>query len=178
MDLNLNSIGVRFVKGSPPSQQGFTLIEIMVVVFLIALTVSIVSVNFNQNVEKTIEAEAKKFVALTELLCQESIIQGKAFAIDSEDGNSYRFLSQSNEAKPKIKWVVVKGDDLFRLRKLPENMLMKIEVQKAGNLNSSQRIECAMDGLLPRFTAYFEVDEVRLKVVNDLAEGEGVRFDF
>ena len=190
MDLNLISgKGVRFdwpKKGSDlildfkrssltPLQQGFSLIEIMVVVFLIALTVSVISVNFNQNIAKVIEGEAKRFVALTELLCQESVIQGRVFAIDSADGNSYQFLSLSNEARSKIKWVPVKGDDLFRSRTLPENMSIEIEVYKAGKRNSSQLIECGTDGLLPRFVVYFEADEVRYKVVNDLTDGLQMR---
>lgn len=159
-----------------PQQKGFSLIEIMVVVFLIALTVSIVSINFNQNVAKAVEGEARRFVALAELLCEESIIQGKTFGIDTENGNSYRFLTltkekSSNESETKLKWVAVEGDDLFRLRTLPEYISIEIEVHKAGNRISSQRIECGTDGLLPRLVVHFDADEVQYEVVNDQAGG-------
>ena len=62
-------------------QSGFTLLEIMVVVFLIALTAGVVSLNFRHDKSQLVEVEARRFAALVEQMCQESIIQARVLAV-------------------------------------------------------------------------------------------------
>jgi len=76
--------------------QGFSLLELMVVVFLMALfsTVGILRLGVGQATE--IEAEAVQFVAKLNLLSDESLLSGQAYRIffDAEN-HSYQYQTKS-----------------------------------------------------------------------------------
>jgi hypothetical protein len=68
----------------------------MVVVFLIALTVGIVSINFRHDSSQIVETEARRFAALVEQMCQESVVQGRVLAVTNEGSTAYRFIMFEN----------------------------------------------------------------------------------
>lgn len=140
-------------------QKGFTLIEIMVVMFLIALTVGIVSVNFRHDISQVVETEARRFIALVEQMCQESIIQGKVFAVTAEGATAYTFVTLVNGH-----WVPVANDDIFYTRQLPEEISINIVMQKSGKKKDKTYLHCEPDGFMPPFSAVFDLDEVRYRV--------------
>ena len=85
------------------TSKGFSLLEVMVVVFLIATiaTVGLLKLGSGQNV--AMESEAKQFVDKLNLLIDESIITGYSHRVifeQSDNENSYIFQQlQSNEGK-------------------------------------------------------------------------------
>jgi len=113
----------------PGGQGGFTLLEIMVVVVLIALTVTLVGLNLDRDLDRVAGLEANRFAKLLEHVRDESILTGKSYAIEvNETKKSYRFLESPD------RWVPVENDDLLRPRKIPEYLSVEIEVyQKEGN---------------------------------------------
>ena len=143
-------------------QSGFTLIEILVVVFLIALTAGIVSVNFRHDSSQIVETEARRFVALVEQMCQESVIQGKVFAITRTGATGYRFV-----VFEKDEWQAVKQDDIFRSRELPEDISLKLDVEDADRLNDESYLRCEPDGFLTPFRAFFDMDGLRYTVLTN-----------
>ncbi|MFW2440431.1 MAG: pilus assembly FimT family protein, partial [Arenicellales bacterium] len=149
----------------PMNQKGFTLIEIMVVMFLIALTVGIVSVNFRHDTSQVVETEARRFIALVEQMCQESIIQGRVFAVAADGATAYSFVSLVNG-----NWVPVADDDIFYTRQLPEEISITIALQeprqKADKKDEKDRtyLHCEPDGFMPPFSAVFDLEEVRYRV--------------
>lgn len=117
---------------------GFTLLEMMLAVGLIALTATFVSINIGQSDSKLVLLEAKRFVALVNLAQDESILSGQPIklTIDAET-NQYSFsplqetsmfevksssaddeapeVETEDEAKDKSN-----GDSFLRPRKIPE----------------------------------------------------------
>jgi general secretion pathway protein H len=110
-------------RRSPFQRQfGFTLLEIMVVVVLIALTVSLVSLNLDRDIDRVAHHEALRFAKLVEHLREESILTGKSYAVEvNEERRSYRFLETEE------KWVPVKNDDLLRRRYFPEYLSVRFD---------------------------------------------------
>lgn len=71
---------------------GFTLLELMLTIALIALTATFVSLNVGQSDAKLADLEAKRFVALLNLALDESIVTGRPILLEINTGsNSYRF---------------------------------------------------------------------------------------
>jgi len=156
------------LKLETSSSSGFTLIEIMVVVFLIALTAGIVSVNFRHDSSQIVETEARRFVALVEQMCQESVIQGKVFAVTRAGATGYRFV-----VFEKDEWQAVKQDDIFRSRELPEDISLKIEVEDADTSEDEPYLRCEPDGFMTPFLAVFDLDGLRYTVLtNEMREME------
>ena len=156
------------LETSLSSQSGFTLIEIMVVVFLIALTAGIVSVNFRHDSSQIVETEARRFVALVEQMCQESVIQGRIFALTRTGATGYRFVVFEED-----KWQAVKQDDIFRPRELPEDISLKLEVEDTDTSKDESYLRCEPDGFMTPFLAVFDLDGLRYTVLtNEMREME------
>ncbi|MDH3688953.1 MAG: prepilin-type N-terminal cleavage/methylation domain-containing protein [Gammaproteobacteria bacterium] len=106
---------------------GFTLLEMMVVVTLMALTVTFVVLNFNRDEDKIAELEARRFGALIEHLRDESMVTGQTFAIEvDESARRYRFLTPGEE------WEPIEGDDVLRPRQLPDSLSVTLKLLDSG----------------------------------------------
>jgi general secretion pathway protein H len=140
-------------------QSGFTLLEIMLVVFLIALTVSVVSINFRHDATQVVETEARRFVALVEQMCQESIIQARVLAVTNEGSTAYRFVAFENGD-----WQEIKQDDLFRQRQLPEDISLNLDVDAGVDSIGKPYLRCEPDGFMTPFSAVFDLEGVRYRV--------------
>jgi general secretion pathway protein H len=140
-------------------QSGFTLLEILVVVFLIVLTVGVVSLNFRHDTSQLVEQEAKRFAALVEQMCQESLVQGRVFAIDVEAGRGYRFVVLEG-----AEWREVPDDDILRTRTLAADMDMQLAID---DVTDSTRLRCEPDGFMTPFTADFDLEGERYRVASN-----------
>ena len=104
-------------------QYGFTLLEIMVVVILIALTVSLIGVNLSRDLDHIAELEASRFAKLVEHVRDESILSGKIYAIEvDEKHKTYQFLQASQE------WHPVTKDDILRQRHFPDYLSVRFVI--------------------------------------------------
>lgn len=104
-------------------QQGFTLLEIMVVVALIVLTVSLVGINLGRDLDQVAELEARRFARLVEHVRDESVLSGRVYAIEVDEAQkSYQFLITDGE------WKSVTRDDVLRQRHFPDYLSIHFEV--------------------------------------------------
>ena len=143
-------------------QSGFSLLEIMVVVFLIALTVGIVSVNFRHDTAQVVEREARRFAALVEQMCQESIVQGRVFALAGDGATAYRFVVIEDG-----EWRSVEGDDILQRRQLPEDISLTLSIEESSTAKDKAYLRCEPDGFMTPFSAVFDLEEVRYQVLSN-----------
>ncbi len=117
--------------------EGFTLLEIMVAVFLVGITASFVVLNFDQNDGKKALHEARQFAALTNHVLDEAILLGKPIGIEVNDGKgTYQFKLYS------AGWRTPEKDDFLRERKLPDRISMTfqlLESTRPVSVNSQQK---------------------------------------
>ena len=110
-------------------QQGFTLIEIIVVVAIIGIIIAFVGIKISRDTDRLASLEAKRFHAIVSEVRDEAIISGRnlALRIDDRQGAYYFLRWQSG-------WQKV-NDDLFKKRTLEPGVglesyiLDQIEVQ-------------------------------------------------
>jgi general secretion pathway protein H len=125
---------------------GFTLIEILVVVLLIAITATLVTVNLQPRPDKRAKLEADRFAALVGQAREESILQGRAIAVEVDaKGDGYRFLAQGNDG-----WKLIEKDDLLRPRKVPEPLSIRIKLPSQTD-TANDKIICQIDGSVSTF---------------------------
>ncbi|MDH3694777.1 MAG: type II secretion system minor pseudopilin GspH [Gammaproteobacteria bacterium] len=112
--------------------QGFTLIEIMLVVLLISITVTLVTVNLQRDPDQIAEQEAKRFMALVEHVRGESVLTGRTIGIAVEaNDNTYSFM------RPGGTWSPIGDDDILRTRYVPEYLKVEVEIEaQAGSDNA------------------------------------------
>lgn len=102
--------------------KGFTLLEILVVVFIIGIVLSMVVISINPDKGEELKTEADRFITLVSLATQESIMLSKEYALDlSHDG--YSFLAFEDQ-----QWTAAEGD-IFRTRTLPQGVYMDVYLE-------------------------------------------------
>lgn len=118
---------------SPHRQSGFTLLEILVVVFIIGVLTgtAILSLGVLDD-DRDVQREADRAVALFGLVLDEAMLQGREFGIEFTRAG-YRFVEYDVLGD---RWAEVPLDDLLRTHALPEQMEFQLFVE-------GQRIELA-----------------------------------
>jgi general secretion pathway protein H len=101
---------------------GFTLLEVLVVVFIIGIVLSFAVISIRDNPSDRVETEVRRFATLVTLAAQEAVLQSREIAVEVGD-ESYRFLVLEENA-----WVE-SNDELLRARTLPEGMRITISVE-------------------------------------------------
>lgn len=107
-------------------EYGFTLIEILVVVIIIAIIsgVALMSMNLIGD-DRELATERKRLATLIQVAQDEAMMQGREFGLELMT-SAYRFV----EFDPfDNQWREIQGDELFRLRKLPEGMEFELYVE-------------------------------------------------
>lgn len=107
--------------------RGFTLVEILVVVIIIATVVSIALLSINVAGEDAeLDKERRRVASLIETIQDEAVLQGREFGIEIMT-SSYRFV----EFDPLTRqWAEVPFDDLYRLRRLPEGLEFELFIDE------------------------------------------------
>ncbi len=101
-------------------QQGFTFLEILAVVVIIAITVSFASLSLSSRaVEERLVTEAERLDALLRLAADEAVIQGQEIGLlIAIDGYAFYHLEQN-------RWVPYE-DGPLRQRQLPEGLSLRL----------------------------------------------------
>jgi len=96
---------------------GFTLIEIMVVVLIIAITIGMIGVNLSRGDSNRVQEEADRIVILLQSAREEAILQGQVFVVRFSD-NAYQFLRLNEKGKLDK----IEADEILSPRTLPEGV--------------------------------------------------------
>ena len=108
------------------NHRGFTLIELMTVVFIIGMILTFASISVGQHSDQTLEEEAKRLHYLIKLASEESVLRSTSLAMEfSKQG--YQFVQIAGD-----QFVPLEGDKLFRKREFPGNGNMEIQMELYG----------------------------------------------
>jgi len=119
------------IKAAPfrRSGRGFTLIEVLVVMLIIAVVVGLVGVQLARGPEDQVREQSEHLAVLLNAARQEAILQGRVFAFSGER-DSYRFLRLERDGRLKP----TADDDLLRAQRLPSGIVIEtIQIAGAGD---------------------------------------------
>jgi general secretion pathway protein H len=106
----------------PRRAAGFTLIEVMVVVFIIGITASLAVLTMSGG-EPPVETETRRLKTLLGLVREESILQGRNLGLRF-DAQGYQFFVLGND-----KWTALAQDPMLRHRELPDSLRLELEAE-------------------------------------------------
>lgn len=105
------------------SQRGFTLIELVVVIFIIGLIAGFATLSISQQSDVRLQTEAQRLQHLIRLASDEAITQTREYALQiGKEG--YSFLVMGKEGK----FVPVKDDAMFRAREFDPDFRVQLEL--------------------------------------------------
>lgn len=128
--------------------RGFTLIELLVVMLLMVIVLAMVGLGIGGSESREVREEADRIAVLLQGARQESILQGKVFAV-LFSANGYEFLVLDNQ---KRKFVPLKGDDMLRARRLPAAMSIRSVTVDGAPQGNEPRLILLPTGELPAFS--------------------------
>ncbi|NIV18167.1 MAG: type II secretion system minor pseudopilin GspH [Woeseiaceae bacterium] len=118
--------------------RGFTLIEILVVVMIIAtvLSVAVLSVRIVDD-DRELRNEARRLGSLISAIQEEASMQGRDFGLEFMTA-SYRFVEYDAFSG---QWIEIVDDDLFRLRELPEEVEFELYLEGQRIVLEAEAVE-------------------------------------
>ena len=104
-------------------QQGFTLLELLVVIVIIGIVTTFVSLSLRGNQTDVLEQEAQRLHALLDLTAHESISKTTEMGVYFADDH-YQFY-HLNEGQ----WQLLVGDEILSVHTLPESLTLQVDIE-------------------------------------------------
>lgn len=145
-----------------PSNRGFTLIEVLVVVVITAVLVSLVAVQLSPDARQGLQTEAARLAALLAHARDEAIATGVPLAWQGTEAG-YRFLQRG----PERTWQPTDGDASLRARVLPVGVsVAAIETPATAN-GANPMVVLSPTGIADPFRITLAHGEHRVRVASD-----------
>lgn len=120
---------------------GFTLIELMVVIFIIGIVASFATLSVGQSHTRVLQDEVKRLQSLLTLGSDEAVLQSEELAIEVYR-NGYRFM-HLEQSKDEWQWQPIQDNAIFRARCFPEGVELAAEIE--GTPTLLEHFDCAAD---------------------------------
>lgn len=136
-------------------QQGFTLIEIIVVVSIVALLATVVTVSVGSNTDRHARLQAQRFMAVVNNIQDEAIVSGGYFALTiNESSRVYRFRALHDDVSSST------DSDLSRPRKVTHDVDLNWEIlESLPNEDDDPQVLISGLGEITLFEARFGGEE-------------------
>lgn len=127
--------------------RGFTLIEILVAVFIIGIVMSVAVLSLSlAGDDREVRKEVRRLMSLIEVAQTDAMMQGREFGIEFMSG-AYRFVEFDAEND---RWAEPPGDDSLKLWQLPDDYEVTLFVEDKEIVLDSEPATLAVDDRQPR----------------------------
>ncbi len=141
---------------------GFTLIEILIVIVIVGVTLTLASVNLFRDDGQVLNEEAKRLAALLSHAQTEAMITGNAIAWSAQQGK-YEFWRRGKNGK----WDEPSSDEILRARTFPAEIEWG-EIRVAGNaIKLDERLIFLAGGLNQPFELKLKYRDKHLTILGD-----------
>ena len=154
-----------------PRTGGFTLIEVLVVVTIIALLVSLVAVKLAPDARQSLGDEGAQLAALLTHARHEAIATGAPLAWQRTEAG-YQFLQRG----PDRKWQPIADDASLRARTLPTGVSFASIETPATASRGSQTVILLPTGIADPFRITLMLGEHRVRVTSDGATAPSLEY--
>ena len=124
------STALSAVAGRARSQDGFSLLELLVVLVILGLMLGLVTINAMPSERQNLQREAQRVALLLQLARDEAIVRNRQVAFEA-NAESYRFLVRENG-----QWQAIPKDDMLKERafyRTPLNLSISPALPEGSN---------------------------------------------
>ena len=148
-------------------EAGFTLLEIMLVIFLMGMMVTGVVMTMSAaGPDKQLKKEAARFIGVLELAEEEALLSSIEMGLVIAE-QEYQFVYLDDNDK----WTVLTDSKLFAKKELDEDMLLSLELaglKAQGSFLGSRKLFADDDGLFEQQDGLFEGDDEAVPIEPDI----------
>jgi type II secretion system protein H len=105
------------VTGQPPRPRGFTLVEILVVIVVLAIAAGVAVTALGDDNARAARREARRAAAAIEYAAERAVMRAETLGVDAA-GSELRFWRRDADDA----WTLVTGDDVLAVRHLPDSL--------------------------------------------------------
>lgn len=141
--------------------QGFTLIEILIVLVIISIVTTIALTNLRVNENRHLENFTNELSQLISLVEEQALLRPSVLAmkIDKDSYEFFWYKSDINVEKKESPWVSLDDDELLAKHKIPDDIALRIETGDDGKdvteeETDSPQIVFSTNGDLTPFAIY------------------------
>lgn len=153
------------------AERGFTLLEVLAVLFIIGIISSFVGLSVGQRSSRAAQDEAERLYGLVRIAGEESVLQGRELAVEFTR-QSYRFWELAGDNQ----WMLIEEDKLFRERKFPPDVNIELLVEgSAASFDDEKnlpRIYILSSGELTDFEISFSLDDEKAYTLRGAINGK------
>ncbi|OGA40344.1 MAG: type II secretion system protein GspH [Betaproteobacteria bacterium RIFCSPLOWO2_12_FULL_62_13] len=142
-----------------PCEQGFTLIEMLVVLMILGLFVGLVSAITRPDDRAVLRLEAERLSQLLDFAAMEARLTGKSIAWTADE-SGYRFWRAGEDAG----WSEIRDSELLRARTLPQGMAVSGFRVENMRPQGAMRLEFAPHGSSLAFSIGMSLGAVRYAI--------------
>ncbi len=155
--------------------RGFTLVEILVVVVIMAIVISIAVLSINvTGRDQQLDQESERLVGLIGLLHDRALLEGRDFGLRVEPG-AYEFVVYDNLRE---RWAPFDQDGEFRPRTLPKGLSFQLQLDSVQVVLKPADPNLATDGTVAppqiAIAASGEGTPFRLILLRDATQAKSV----
>lgn len=130
------------------SSRGFTLIEILVVLFIISIVTSVALLSISHNANKKIESFANELTQMITLAEEQAMLQPTVLGLSLND-QSFHFASLESKVGKKNTWVPLQ-DVILKKHIIPKDIQISLNTEN----NHHPQIIISTNGDVTPFTIY------------------------
>jgi general secretion pathway protein H len=165
--MSITSLSRNRLKPSSVHQGGFTLLELLTVIFIIGIIISFASLSVGQNTSRTLQDEGERIYNLLRLASEEAVLEGHELAMELAP-HSYRFLTLDGD-----EWKPIEDDRLLRAREMEDVIEVGLNLEGVeANLRDEDhppRILVLSSGEMTPFELVLKIEDVQaLEIRGDL----------
>ena len=151
-------------------ESGFTLLELLAVIFIIGIVTSIASISIGQRSSQVVQDEPQRLNGLLRLASEEAVMQGRELALEFSD-EAYSFLKLDDNSR----WLPVGDDKLLAERAFPPDINIKLEIEGAtasfDDKKNLPRVFVLSSGELTPFTLTLSLEDEDAYVLQGEIDG-------
>ncbi|MEE8378939.1 MAG: type II secretion system minor pseudopilin GspH [Gammaproteobacteria bacterium] len=153
------------------TERGFTLLEVLAVLFIIGIISSFVGLSVGQRSSRAAQDEAERLYGLVRIAGEESVLQGRELAVEFTR-QSYRFWELAGDNQ----WMLIEEDKLFRERKFPPDVNIELLVEGStasfDDEKKLPRIYILSSGELTDFEISFSLEDEKAYTLRGTINGK------
>jgi general secretion pathway protein H len=153
-------------------QRGYTLIEILVVLFIISIVTSVALLSIGRNQNKQVEAVANELAQMLSLAEEQAMLQPAVLGLAVNEHRFGFYSLQPVTEKKKDQWLALK-DNVLGAHTVPDNIALSITAQGQQEVApNTPQIIISTNGDITPFSIYIgKKGEKPLYVVSAAADG-------
>ncbi|MEE9451648.1 MAG: type II secretion system minor pseudopilin GspH [Gammaproteobacteria bacterium] len=162
------------------AQQGFTLIEILIVVAIIGVVLAAVTLSLVSKQDRKIEAIAEQLKSQLQLASQQAMLRPAQYGFDITIDRDQPQFYILDESTPTPTWRLIEGQVAFRTTRLPSEYKLEFGDDIKGDflpLPNRPQIEFHSNGYITPFTLHFTGPDQKPLYTIMVDEGGNVTLD-